>query len=142
MKIASFNVENLFDRAKALNEDSAKSTKVLKQEAELNALFELDVYTNSDKKRMLELMKDLGILKTDEGPYVYLRKIRGKDFIKRPKTGDPSIVATGRSSWVGWVELKLQHVNTIATMNTGRVIRDINADIFAIIEAEHRIALK
>ena len=40
MKIASFNVENLFDRAKALNEDSAQATLVLKQEAELNALFE------------------------------------------------------------------------------------------------------
>lgn len=142
MKIASFNVENLFDRAKALNEDSAHATKILRQEAELNALFELPVYTPADKARMLELMGELGILKSDEGPYVILRKIRGKNFIKRPRTGSPEIVANGRSSWVGWVELKTVHVNNIAIMNTGRVIRDVNADIFAVIEAEHRIALK
>jgi endonuclease/exonuclease/phosphatase family metal-dependent hydrolase len=142
MKIASFNVENLFDRAKALNEDSAQATLVLKQEAELNALFELEVYAETDKARMLELMKELGILKSDEGPYVMLRKIRGKDFIKRPRTGSPEIVAEGRGSWVGWAELKTVHINDIAIMNTGRVIRDVDADILSVVEAEHRIALK
>ncbi len=141
MKIASYNVENLFDRAKALNEDSPEASRIVKLESELNTLFSKPVYTDADKARMLKIMADLGILKTDEGPYVLLRKIRGQ-FIKRPRTGQPEIIATGREDWVGWVEHKMVHVNETAIMNTGRVIRDVDADIVAVIEAEHRVALK
>ena len=141
MKIAAYNVENLFDRAKAFNEESDEAQRVIKQEAELNALFEKPVYTAANKKKILELLKELGILKTDEGPFVILRKIRGQ-FIKRPRTGPVEIVADGRGDWVGWVELKTAHVNETAIMNTGRVIKDVDADIVAVIEAEHRVALK
>ncbi len=71
-----------------------------------------------------------------------LRKIRG-DFIKRSRNNGPvEIIANGRADWVGWVELKMEHVDEIAIMNTGRVIRDVDADILAVIEAEHRVALK
>lgn len=52
------------------------------------------------------------------------------------------IVANGRDDWVGWVELRKEPVNEIAIMNTGRVIRDVDADILAVIEAEDRVALK
>ena len=141
MKIASYNVENLFDRAKAFNEDSAEAQLVVKQEAALNALLEKETYTAANKTKILELMKALGILKTDEGEFVLLRKIRGQ-FIKRPQSGPVQIVASGRGDWVGWVELKMAHVNETAIMNTGRVIRDVDADIVAVIEAEHRVALK
>lgn len=141
MKIASYNVENLFDRAKAFNEDTPAAQRAIKLESELNALFQKTKYTEANKKKMLEIMKELGILKTDEGPFVLLRKIRGQ-FIKRPKTGAVTIVAEGREDWVGWVEHKMVHVNEIAIMNTGRVIRDVDADIVAVIEAEHRVALK
>lgn len=142
MKIASYNVENLFDRAKAFNDETPEAQQAVKLEAELNALFEKTNYTEIRKKRMLEIMKELGILRSDEGPYVILRKIRGQ-FIKRPtNNGAVEIVALGREDWVGWVEHKMVHVNEIAIMNTGRVIRDVDADIVAVIEAEHRVALK
>lgn len=142
MKIATYNVENLFDRAKAFNEESAEAKRVVKLEAELNALFENDNYTAANKNRMLVIMDELGILRGDEGPFVLLRKIRGQ-FVKRPQGGGAvAIIATGRADWIGWVELKMVHVNEIATMNTGRVIRDVDADIVAVIEAEHRVALK
>jgi endonuclease/exonuclease/phosphatase family metal-dependent hydrolase len=114
---------------------------VVKQEAELNALLQKTEYTSTDKKSILELMTALGIKKTDEGPFVILRKIRGQ-FIKRSANGKAEIVANGRGDWVGWVELKTTHVNDTAIMNTGRVIRDVDADIMVIIEAEDRIALK
>ncbi len=142
MKIAAYNVENLFDRAKALNEETAEAQAVLKQEAELSVILEKKEYSAADKTRILALLKALGILKKDEGPFVILRKIRGQ-FIKRPQNnGQVQIVANGRADWVGWVELKTAHVNEIAIMNTGRVIRDVDADIVAVIEAEHRVALK
>lgn len=142
MKIASFNVENLFDRAKAFNDDSAAAKKVVKLEAELNTIFEQPVYSAADKDRILAIMEETGILKSDSGPYLLLRKIRGK-LINRPKGGTGyTIDATGRGDWVGWAELKTAHVNATAVMNTGRVLRDVNADILAVIEAEHRVALK
>jgi len=141
MKIAAYNVENLFDRAKAFNEDNPQASLVVKQEAELNVLFQKPQYTAADKGKMLDLMDKLGIKKSDEGPFVILRKIRGQ-FIKRPKTGSVQILATGRADWVGWVELKTAPVNETAIMNTGRVIRDVNAEILAVVEAEHRVALK
>lgn len=142
MKIASYNVENLFDRAKAFNDESPTARAVPEQEAELNTLFQKKNYSSEDKARMLVLMKELGILKTDEGPYVLLRKIRGQ-LIKRPRTGTGyEIVADGVNDWVGWAELKTSHVNAVAVMNTGRVLHEVNADILAVVEAEHRVALK
>ena len=142
MKIAAYNVENLFDRAKAFNDETPEAKAAVKLESELNTLFQLPEYSPVDKTRMLEIMRDLGILKTDEGKYVLLRKIRGQ-IIKRPKSGTgQTIVADGREDWVGWAELKTTHVNDVAIMNTGRVLRDVDADILAVVEAEHRIALK
>ena len=48
MRIASYNVENLFTRARALNLDSwAEGKHILEMYAELNNLFEEDVYTDA-----------------------------------------------------------------------------------------------
>lgn len=142
MKIAAFNVENLFERAKAFNEeDGKKSQYVIKAVVELNSLFEADVYSDADKERMLELVEELELNKFNEGPLALVRKIRGRIF-RRPKAGGIEVVATGRDSWVGWAELKTGPVDEVAVMNTGRVIRDVDADILAVVEAENRVALK
>jgi endonuclease/exonuclease/phosphatase family metal-dependent hydrolase len=142
MRIAAFNVENLFDRAKAFNaEDNTTHRVTLDEHAELNKLFEHANYTVARKKRMLELIESLGMLKKDEGPLVRIRKIRGQ-LISRPKTNPAFIKANGRSDWVGWCELRVGPVNERAIQNTARVIRDVGADILAIIEAESRPVLK
>lgn len=142
MKIAAFNVENLFDRAKVFNEeDNNKTRSVIEAVAELNLLFEADVYSDTNKQRMLELVDELEFNRYDEGPLALIRKIRGK-ITKRPRSGGIEIVAEGRDSWVGWAELKTAPVDEVAVINTGRVIRDVNADILAVVEAENRIALK
>jgi endonuclease/exonuclease/phosphatase family metal-dependent hydrolase len=51
-------------------------------------------------------------------------------------------VANGRDDWVGWLELKPERVNEIATQNTARVIRDVDADILATIEVDNRVAVQ
>lgn len=141
MRIAAFNVENLFDRPKAFNDDIEASSEVLDAHAKLNKLFERSNYTNANKNQMLSLMEDLGILKDDEGPFVILRKIRGQ-LIRRPRNADPFIIANGRNDWVGACELKTASINERAILNTARVIRDVDADILAIVEVESRPVLK
>jgi len=52
------------------------------------------------------------------------------------------VVASGREDWIGWVDLKKERVNELATEHTARVIRDVGADVLGVIEAESRVALK
>lgn len=142
MLIATFNVENMFDRAKALNGATwAEGKPALEAHKALNGLFEKTSYSSADKTRMLALLKANGLLKSDEGPLMRLRKIRGQ-LIKRPRTGDAEIVASGRASWIGWVELKTEPVNEAATQNTARVMATLNADILGVMEAEDRTTLR
>jgi hypothetical protein len=142
MKIAAFNVENLFDRAKAFNEENDhEAQRVINAVAELNSLFEQEIYSDTDKERMLEIVDELELNRFNDGPLSLVRKIRGAIF-RRPRTGGIEVVATGRDSWIGWAELKTAPVDEIAIMNTGRVIRDVDADILAVVEAENRVALK
>jgi endonuclease/exonuclease/phosphatase family metal-dependent hydrolase len=143
MKIAAFNVENLFDRAKASNlESHTASSQILKDAAALNALFEKPSYSASDKTKMLKLIEKLDLEKSDKGDFVILRRIRGK-IIRRPRGDEPNeIVASGRDDWIGWVELRTEPVDEIAILNSGQVIRDVDADVLAVIEAEDRVALK
>jgi endonuclease/exonuclease/phosphatase family metal-dependent hydrolase len=147
MRIAAFNVENLFDRAKVFNDEDPEAHRdVLDRHAELNTLFEKPVYSDADKARMLDLIETLGMLHRDEGradTFTRIRKIRGQ-LIRRPR--DPArpreIVADGRDDWVGWCELKTEAVDETAMLLTARVIADVRADILAVIEAESRPVLK
>ena len=141
MRIAAFNVENLFDRAKAFNQPPADAQRIIGAVAELNALFEEENYTATRKNRMLELAEVLELNRFNEGPFALIRQIRGAVF-RRPQAGGIEVVADGRDDWIGWAELKTAPVDEIAVLNTGRVLRDVNADILAVIEAEDRVALK
>jgi hypothetical protein len=50
-------------------------------------------------------------------------------------------VANGRFDWIGWVDLKREEVNEVATRNTARVINELDADVLGVIEAGSRPAL-
>ena len=137
MKIASYNVENLFERAVALSADAAAANDAtLARQAECNELLRKAAYGDADKTRILELLTALGLRDSDDGAgLVILRQNRGQ-LIRRPQSGPPEIVADGRGEWVGWVELKLAPVDELATRHTAQVIQELEADIIGVVEAE------
>lgn len=67
MRIASFNVENMFCRAAIMNrKDWIAGQPVLERFAKLNALICLDTYDQQVKAEMLQLLIHVGLEKRDE----------------------------------------------------------------------------
>lgn len=154
LKIASYNVENLFARPKVFNTlDWSAGKPALDAYNEVNTLIQKANYTSADKDRIRILLKDLDIYsvnaqgairrKRSQSPrWAWLRKNRGK-FDRQPNdnTKNVEIIATGRDDWIGWVELAKEPTNEKTTRLTARVIQDVDADIIGIVEAEDRPSL-
>lgn len=141
MRLASYNVENLFNRAKVMNLGTWSEGKpVLDSFAALSSLLGEHTYTPTRKARMVALMQALELEKSDTGKFVTLRRNHG-GLLRRPRTGGIEITASGRDDWIGSLELILEPVNHTAIGNTAKVIEDVSADILAVVEAENRTAL-
>src|SRR5262245_34221753 len=118
----------------------AAGKPILEQYTRVNKLIQKPVYTAADKANILDALDKLGLTKKDDAKYAILRQNRGR-LIKRPTSGSPVIVANRRADWIGWVDLRTEAVDEIATRMTGRGIQDVNADVLAVIEAEDRTGL-
>lgn len=141
MRLAVYNVENLFDRARAMNRETwAEGKPVLERFAALNALLGQVAYSAADRVRIAELIVELGMEKSDTGPFVLLRRNRGK-LLRRPRTGGVEVIAEGRADWTGALELIDEPVDEEAMRNTARVIHDLDADVLGVVEVESRPVL-
>ncbi|MDE1996601.1 MAG: endonuclease/exonuclease/phosphatase family protein, partial [Rhizobiaceae bacterium] len=105
-----------------------------------SALLGQVTYSETDKRKMVELLIALGLEKSDIGPFVLLRRNRGA-LLRRPQAGGLIIVANGRADWVGSLELREEPVDEEAMRNTARVMNDVGADVMGIIEVESRPVL-
>ena len=142
MRICSFNVENFFQRPRAMNQATwAEGRPVLAAHAELNTLIDEATYTPAAKARIVELLDVLGLTRSDSAAMAVLRQVRGR-LVRRPQGGGVEVAADGRSDWVGWVDLTTEPVTAAAIANTARVIRDVNPHVLGVVEAENRVVLK
>src|SRR5262245_31870360 len=118
MRLATFNVENMFDRAKAMNLPTpAQGKPILEDFNRLTLLIQEPQYTPAIKSELLKIMKrHKGLLTKRESKFIRLRDIRGKLFTK-PKNKPAAISAAGRGSWIGWFELVTEPIHEIATEN-------------------------
>lgn len=149
IRIAGYNVENLFSRPRAMNQPEPIAAAVLRAHARVNELFEQEVYTPEVKAEILLLLGELNLLRDDgdatrKSTYVVLRRIRGR-LLRRPQK-DPdgsqvTVVAAGRADWTGWVDLIKDRIDERAITNTARVIREVGAHIVGVVEAEDRLTL-
>ena len=142
MRIASYNVENLFNRARALDQRTWSAGRpALEAYEQVCELLEEPVYTAEVKAGIERQLRRLDLWTTDTARFARLRQNRGR-LLRRSRKGPVHVVAGGRGDWIGWVELTTDRVDEQGMLNTARVIHDAGADILGVIEAESRIALK
>ena len=153
MRLASFNVENLFERAKVLNNATWEEGRPqLAAFERFNRTAQRRYYRKVDKRQMLADLETLRVLtRASSGgrlirqpnlaaQLAILRENRGDFLVERRRTG-VEIVATGRADWIGWLELVVEPVDEVAIRMTAKVIQDLAAGVLAVVEAENRPSL-
>lgn len=129
-RLATFNCENLFSRAKVLNlRSNEKISNLLNRIAELEALLEKETYSPADQRAILALEKELSF-------YIEITEDRGKLFSGRGDTR--KVVAKGCGDWDGAISFRRASFIDRQRENTAKVIKTVNADVQALIEIEDR----
>lgn len=137
LRIGSFNVQNLFQRAKALNYQSHdKVDNVLQNVQDFRDLIDKDVYSAEDKKKIFDMYTG------ELWKYIEVRENRGKLFSRKGQkiTG---VQAKGRrDDWDGEIVFRPEKFDKLTRENTAKVIRDLKADLLCVVEVEDRPTLK
>src|SRR5438309_12091689 len=78
MRVATFNVENFFSRARALNDaDTAKNRQVMEDVVRLQELFGKDAYSPQDKAEMKQILERNNVEQPATRNF-FVQQIRGK----------------------------------------------------------------
>jgi endonuclease/exonuclease/phosphatase family metal-dependent hydrolase len=140
MKIATFNIQNLFHRDKSLL-DKPFGKMITNWITELDALMRKTKTSFIEQDRIRELSFLIGFEKTSPRPYAVLRRKAGFLYMKGLHHSTET-KASHLTDWNGWIELQTLPVRPTATDNKAKVIADVNADILLLHEVEDRASLE
>ncbi len=139
MKIATFNIQNLFHRDRSFMEKPfSKCSK--DWQTEIDGLMGKIKKTTGDTERIRELSFLVGMDNSHQLPYAVLRRKAGFLFLKG-KNYSKELKACEMTDWNGWIALQNYPLDPIAVVNKARVIADVNPDILILQEIEDRASL-
>lgn len=143
-RIATFNVENLFGRAKVLNFAShATGDEKMLKIAELQSILEKPAYSTADRDRAGRLYDELfdyigyNMLRSDVGFYLFRKHDADGDGEKETYRLAP----TRSDQWQGFLTYDRDRFSDDTSRNTARVIEAVDADVICINEVESRPVL-
>lgn len=140
MKIATFNIQNLFHRDKSLLEKPF-GKNLTDWINELDTLMLQPSKSLISQDRMRELSFLIGFEKSSPRPYAVLRRKAGFLYMKGlchsidNKAGE-------LTDWNGWIELQTVPIHPKATHHKAQVIADVNPDILLLQEIEDRASFE
>ncbi|MDX1384313.1 MAG: endonuclease/exonuclease/phosphatase family protein [Thermoanaerobaculia bacterium] len=144
IRVASFNVENLFARPKVFNfRDKSVGDAVLARIGEFRKILKKSAYSASDKTKLVDEYNvgDPGNGQPPLKEFILIREDRGKLW-KKSGWAVVGVKASGAGDWDGTVEFKKAKFNEIGRTNTAKVLKSVKADIACIVEADDRPGLK
>lgn len=141
-RIATFNAENLFRRAKALNlKDSHETDAIMANVKDLAVLLAQAVYSANDKAAIWKLSAELNEYITIREDFGTFGQLRTHPSVQ--KAGyQVSPACKGRGSWSGEIEFKTEPFSDEQRMNTARVINEMKADVQCLVEVESMPTVK
>ena len=139
MKIATFNIQNLFHRDKSLTAPSLGHNAQQWAE-ELDRLMRLHRKGPNDFDRIRELSFLLGFEKVDTSRYAVLRKRNGRLYFQERGFSN-EMKASHLTNWNGWMALHTVPLDEIAITNKARVVTEADADILLVRQVEDRASL-
>ncbi|MEM9840176.1 MAG: endonuclease/exonuclease/phosphatase family protein [Pseudomonadota bacterium] len=144
LRVATYNVENLFGRAKVLNfSEYETGDDIMRDIAEIQSILEKPVYSDADRRRAGALYNknikfiNYNILRADgENVTRYL-------FSRIDTNGDGEknghiLTPTRSDQWLGFLTYDRDRFSDETSKNTARVINEVDADILCINEIESR----
>ncbi len=144
IRLATYNVENLFGRSKVLNfANHATGDEKMLKIAELQSILEKTTYTTADRNlagRLYDELRDFigyNILRSDIGFYLFRRHDADGDGEKETY----QLVPRRSDQWKGFLTYDRDKFSDDTSRNTARVIEAVDADVICINEVENRPVL-